>query len=232
MKGTNEVLSSTPGQIENPNGMQSSTSGSSSAIFAAVGAVVAVLIVIIIASGLVAVIMYCRRKKGKQKGGKVIQHIGEDESNVYALINKPRRTGTAPAVPPQNFDLMEEDLDRETSALSDPSTGQTSTSPHVCAKDECFDHVGSSDLQGHVPPPHTLTKPSSNAYEILDDPPKDPYYSIPVSKSSGPQLATRADGGNTYDDTVSAASQRGLQSGLAAGKDNLSVDTDMYSIVN
>ncbi len=215
----------------------SSSSSSPSATAAPVGAVVSVFVVILIISGFVAVLVYCRRKKGK-KSRKIIEHIGEDESNVYALVAKPRKKRNAPpTVPLQNFDPVEEGLDKmETPPLahSDPSTGQASTSPLVYADNKCFDCVDSIDPEEQSPPSRPLTGP--NTYDTVDvnkRTPEDPYYSVPDTNGHGPPPAYGADSSNVYEDTASAANTNAvLQNSVPVGNDDFEVDTNTYAIVN
>ncbi len=175
---TSSVLASQPSD-------QSGSSSSSATAAAAAGAVVSVFVLII--SGFVALVVYCRRKKGK-KSRKVIEHIGEDESNFYALVAMPRKKRNAPpAVPLQNFDPVEEGLDKmETPppVLSDPSTGQASTSPLVHADKKCFDCVDSEEQSA---PSRPLT--GRNTHDTVDvnkRTPEDPYYSVPDTNGHGP----------------------------------------------
>ncbi len=133
-------------------------------------------VVILIISGFVAVVVYCRRKKGK-KSQTVIQHIGEDETNTYALVAKPRKKRNAPsAVPLQNF--VEEGLDRKETpppaGHNDPSTGQASTFQPVHANTL----LDSSDPQEQSPPSRTLTGPPGNTYDTVD-------FNSPDSKGVG-----------------------------------------------
>ncbi len=237
MNGTTPAMSSTvavtsPFMTSQPSD-QSGSSSSSATAAAAAGTVVSVFVVILIFSGFVAVVVYCRRKKGK-KSRKVIEHIGEDESNTYALVAKPRKKRSAPpTVPLQNFDPVEEGLDKmETPppVLSDPSTGQASTSPLVYADNKCFDCI---DPEEQSPPSRPLTGP--NTYDTVNNEhtPEDPYYSIPDTNGHGPPPASGADGGNVYEDTVFAANSNAvLQNSVAVGNDYFEVDTNIYAIVN
>ncbi len=213
---------------------QSGSSSSSATAAAAAGAVVSVFLVILIISGFVAVVVYWRRKKGK-KSRKVIEHIGEDESNIYALVAKSRKKRNAPpTVPLWNFDPVEEGLDiMETPSpvLSDPSTGHASTSPLVYADNKCFNCV---DSEEQSPPSHPLTGP--NTYDTVDAnkrTPEDPCYSVPDTNGHVPPPAYGADSGNVNEDTVSAANSNAvLQNSVLVGNDDFEVDTDMYAIVN
>ncbi len=232
---TSSVSQPTSRPTDQNDSSSSSSSSSLSSTAAAVGAVVSVFVVILIISGFVAVVVYCRRKKGK-KSSKVIEHISEDESNVYALVAKPRKKrNTPPTVPLQNFDPVEEVLDKmETHPLahSDPSTEQASTFPLVYANNKCFDSI---DPEEQSPPSRPLTGP--NAYDTVDvnkRTPEDPYYSVPDTSGHGPPPASGADSGNNvYEDTVSAANSNAvLQNSVPVGNDDFEVDTNMYAIVN
>ncbi len=168
---TSSVLASQP----------SDRSGSSSLFAtaaAAAGAVVLVFVVILIILGFGAVVVYCRRKKGK-KSRKVIEHIGEDESNIYALVDKPRKKRNAPpTVPLQNFDPMVEGLDRKETpppaGHNDPSTGQASNFQPVHANT----HHDPTDPQEQSPPSCPLTDPPGNTCDTVD-------FNSPDSKCVG-----------------------------------------------
>ncbi len=147
---------------------RSGSSSSSATAAAAAGAGVSVFVVILIISGFVAVVVYYRRKKGKKRR-KVIEHIGEDESNIYALVDKPRKKRNAPSTVPlqTDFDLMEEGLDRkETPPVghNDPSTGQASISMPAHA----ITRLDSTDPQEQSPPSHSLTGPPGNTCDTDD----------------------------------------------------------------
>ncbi len=137
-----------------------------------------------------------------------------------------------PAVPLQNFDPVEEGLDKmETPppVLSDPSTGQASTSPLVHADNKCFDCV---DSEEHSPPSYPLTGP--NNYDTVDvnkRTPEDPYYSVPDTNGHGPPPAYGADSSDIYEDTVSAANSNAVfQNSVPVGNDDFEID--MYAVVN
>ncbi len=147
---------------------RSGSSSSSATVATAAGAGVSVFVVILVISGFVAVVVYCRRKKGK-KSRKIIEHIGEDESNIYALVDKPmKKRIVPPAVPLQNFDPMVEGLDRKETPPpaehNDPSTGQASNFQPVHAI-TCLD---SPDPQEQSPPSHPLTDPPGNTRDTDD----------------------------------------------------------------
>ncbi len=201
-----------------PTDQNSSSSSSLSSTAAAVGAGVSVFVVILIISGFVAVVVYCRRKKGK-KSRKVIEHIGDDESNFYALVAKPmKKRIVPPGVPPRNFDPVEEGLDKMETAPpvhSDPSPLQASIDP-----------------KEQSTPLRTLTDP--NAYDTVDfntHTPEDPHCSVPDTNGHGPPPASGGDCGNVYEETSAAGPKVDLGSALV-GNDNFATDTDIYAIVN
>ncbi len=217
-------------------------SGSSSVlpVAAAAGAVGAVAILLIL-SGFVAVAVYFKRKK-KRKSRKVIQHIGEDESNIYTLVDKRKKRNPAPEIPMQDFDPEEEEVDDMEIfthfTFSDPSTGQNSSFPPVYVNKESFeqDPLDSIVSQKRPPPSRLLIDPQVSPFETADETtptPQVPTYAVPTSQS----VASGDSDGNAYEDTLPAANQRKPRvapppASLASGKDTIAMDTDMYASIN
>ncbi len=218
---TSSVLASQPSD-------QSGSSSSSATTAVAAGAGVSVFVILII-SGFVAVVVYCRRKKGK-KSQRGIRHIGKKD--VYSLVNKPRKKRNAPPAVP----LQDEGLDRKETlpaGYSDPTTGQASTSLPVHANNQCFDRLNYTDPQEQSPHSRPLISSPEHAYDTVDVnnyTPEDPYYSVPDTNGHGPPPASGADSGNVYKDTVSAADPKAvLQNSVPVGGDDFE---DMYAVVN
>ncbi len=221
-----------------PGAQPSSDRSDSSSVLpvaAAAGAVGAVAILLII-SGFVAVAVYFKRKK-KRKSRKVIQHIGEDESNIYALVDKRKKRNPAPEIHVPDFDPVEEEVDdKETfphATLSDPSTGQNSNFPPVYVNKESFeqDPLDSIVSQKRPPPSRLLIDPQVSPYETPT--PQVPTYVVPTSQS----VASGDSDGNTYEDTLPAANQRKPRvapppASMASGKDTIAMDTNMYASIN
>ncbi len=213
-------------------------SGSSSVLPIAAGAgAVAAVAILLIVSGFVAVAVYFKRKK-KRKSRKVIQHIGEDESNIYALVDKRQKRNPAPEIPMQDFDPVEEGLDDKEifthTTFSDPSTGQNSNFPPVCIKKKSFeqDPLDSRVSQKRPPPSRLLIDPQVSPYETIDETTPTPQ----VSTFTFPTSKTVASGDSDGEDTLPAANQR--KPGFAPPpapmvyeKDTIAMDTDMYAIV-
>ncbi len=218
-----------------PGAQPSSDSSSALPVVAAAGTVAAVAIFLIV-SGFVAVAVYFKRKK-KRKSRKVIQHIGEDESNIYALVDKRKKRNPAPEIHVQDFDPAEEGLDdKETfthATLSDPSTGQNSNFPPVYVNKESFeqDPLDPRVSQKRPPPSRLLIDPQVAPYETIDETTPTPQ----VSTFTFPTSKTVASGDSDGDDTLPAANQR--KPGVAPppapmvyGKNTIAMDTNMYAI--